>query len=165
VGPGDFTVSTEPTTPTTTTPTTTKPTTTPTTTKPTTTPTTTKPTTTPTTTKPTTKPTTTKPNGNCGTVTSVNVVSGNITKLLSSIDADQQVSGKWTSSEINTFLGYKKKIYNLSVNTTITVSQKFTRIKQVLTSFAGSTTTVYQKVHAVFIVSWGTVAQYCGCSV
>lgn len=139
VTPGDFTVSTEATTPTSTS--------------------------TSTSTSTTTTTTTTKPNGNCGTVTSVNVVSGNITKLLSSIDADQQVAGKWTTNEINTFLGYKKKIYNVSINTTITATQKFTTIKQTLLTFAGSTTTVYQKVHAVFIVSWGTVAQYCGCSV
>jgi len=117
-----------------------------------------------TTTSTTTTTTTTKPNGNCGTVTGVNVVTANITLLLKSIDKDQAEPGKWTSSEVTQFSGYKKRIYNISINGTYTLVQKFNQIKTVLTGFAGQTTVIYKKVHAVFIETWGTIAQYCACS-
>jgi len=62
-------------------------------------------------------------------------------------------------------LGYQKKIYNISANKTVsyTDSLKFTDIKTVLLNFAGKTTTVYQKVQAVYISKWGYVSSYCGC--
>jgi hypothetical protein len=99
----------------------------------------------------------------CANAWNVNTMSNNITLLINSIQT-AQIS--WSSSENNTFLGYKKKIYNISANITAGYydSQKFLDIKQVLLNFAGNTTTVYKKVQAVYISTWGYVYSYCACT-
>jgi hypothetical protein len=121
-------------------------------------------TTTTTTTTPTT--TTTVPNGNCADVAKVNVVSLNITLLLQAIDDDQKpATGHWNDTLIATFKGYKNKIWVISTNSSssATTVNKFNAIKSVLTGF---TTKADFKaiVHAIFIKTWGTIGQYCGCS-
>jgi len=149
VGPGEFTVSAEPSTSTPTSTVTSTSSSTSTSTSSSTSTTTTKPSTT--------------PAPICADAWKVNVLSNNITLLLSSI---QTAQATWTSSEINTFLGYKKKIYLISANTTSSYSPalKFSDIKQILLNFAGSTTTVYTKVQSVYISTWGYVSSYCACA-
>ncbi|KAI6216258.1 hypothetical protein M3Y95_01289600 [Aphelenchoides besseyi] len=115
-------------------------------------------------TTPAVEPPTTVPSGNCGTVTTVNTYtsSTNTTVLLTSIDSAQTT---WERSEVNQFSGYKKRIYNISINQTATESQIFEGIKTIFLNFASSTTVIYQKVQSIEIQSWGTVKEYCGCSV
>jgi hypothetical protein len=115
----------------------------------------------------TTVPTTAAPTttafvtGNCATVTSVNTynVALDTTVLLQAINADQAT---WTQIQINQFAAAKINILQYSKDTTLTAVQIFNKIKAVIQGVANSA--VRAKVQAVLIVSWGTVAQYCSCS-
>jgi hypothetical protein len=77
--------------------------------------------------------------------------------LLKAIDDDQVNNNagwhKDGTNYVTQFSGYKKRIYNYSVNGTMTLRQKFVSIKTTLTGF---TTNTYFKslVWAVFINTW-----------
>ncbi|KAI6170609.1 hypothetical protein M3Y97_01133400 [Aphelenchoides bicaudatus] len=110
-----------------------------------------------------TTPTTAKPNGDCSTVIKVNIWADATTLLLDSINEDQaDPSSKWTKKQKKQFSGYKKRIKKFSKNKKLSDESKFKKIKKVLTGFAGPAK-LKKKVYAIYIQTWGTIAQYVKC--
>jgi hypothetical protein len=85
--------------------------------------------------------------------------------MLQAIDAAQS-SVPWTNSEKNSFLGYKKRIYNIAYNASAgwTANIRFNEIKVVLNGYVTAFSANRALLFGVNIPSWGTIEQYCGCS-
>jgi hypothetical protein len=94
----------------------------------------------------------------------VNVVSSNTTLMLQAIDANQ-ISRPWTSVQRNSFLGYKKRIYNIATNATAgwTPERRFNEIKRALNGYINLYPGNRPLLFDIFIQPWGTVGQYAGC--
>jgi hypothetical protein len=84
--------------------------------------------------------------------------------MLQSIDL-AQINVPWTASQKNSFLGYKKRIYNIAYNASAgwTVNLRFNEIKVVLNGYVTLFSANRALLFGILMPGWGTIEQYCGC--
>jgi hypothetical protein len=86
-------------------------------------------------------------------------VTSNTTLLLRAIDDSQAYNPDWNNTGtnyINQFLGYKKRIYNISTNTSTsaTARSRFLSIQTVLKGFFTGNVYFQKLVWGIFVEPW-----------